>query len=101
MKTLRCWGMNGLAKAVSFVNDKQEWREGLRKSPSPESIELSTLQFSKTPVETRTFHENSVSDDFLLVLNFLLIYTVIAHSYRMKCGLSTADFFTKVLGLAE
>lgn len=93
--------MNGLAKAVSFVNDKQEWREGLRKSPSPESIELSTLQFSKTPVETRTFHENSVSDDFLLVLNFLLIYTVIAHSYRMKCGLSTADFFTKVLGLAE
>lgn len=43
MKTLRCWGMNGLTKAVSFVSDKQEWREGLRKSPSPEPVELSTL----------------------------------------------------------
>lgn len=56
--------MNGLTKAASFVNDKQEWREGLRKSPSPEPTELSTLSFSKAPVETRTFHENSVSDDF-------------------------------------
>lgn len=46
------------------------------------------------------FHENLVSSDFLFFLNFLLILidTVIAHTYRVKCGLSTADFFTKCWG---
>lgn len=87
MKTLRCWGMNGLTKAVSFVNDKCAGREELRKSQSPEPIQLSTLWFSKSPLENHTSHEDSVDTDFYLFkfsFNFNLIDTVITHTYGVK-----------------
>lgn len=95
MKTLRSWGMNGLTKAVSFVNDKREWREELCKSPSPEPIKLSTLQFLKSPLESRTFLESWVSMEFF-IFKFSFNFNWYSDSTYLR------SFFTKCwLGLVE